>query len=484
MMDIIKRGVSLLFSIFLLCLLLAALAEAMEVHDVVGLVQSGFDDNTIMAIMRKTGAAFHLSEEDRQKLKAAGVSERLVTFMANPSAVPLPPAKAGPPVKSKPRTSPPSRKPVNPSVHTSPIQAQSITTGLSQGRTQGQEEPWQGDLQGSGSQPTEQSQATWSQGGVPHPQIIEIPPVQLPEEESKTLAAIPPQERWEKEEKPSTSSEAIVTVTVTDRKGYYITGLREEDLHLYEDGILRPVISLTPDRDTPVSVGILLDTSGSMVDKLEEAEDGLRHFVNTIHPEDDVFLFEFNDTPRLVQDFTSDREAFIRTLGRLRASGSTSLYDVIAAGLKKIHEGRHRKKALILITDGNDTASKRSLGEVMDLARRSGVLIYCLGIGHGERGSFGHLGLGYFSDQVNVAALRALSEATGGSTFIIQGAHVVEGIDVIDQACQQVASELRLQYTLRYLSASRANGEKGHSLRVDSPRRDLTVRARNEYYVE
>ena len=233
-----------------------------------------------------------------------------------------------------------------------------------------------------------------------------------------------------------------------------------------------------------MSIGILLDTSGSMSDKLAEAEDGLRHFVTTLHPEDEVFLFAFNDTPRLVQDFTNDREALGRALGMLRARGSTALYDVLAAGLTQIQTGRHRKKALLLITDGNDTASRMSLDQVMDVARSTAVLIYSLGIGHGERGSFGHMSGGLFGDVVDVAALQALSGATGGKTFIVQGAHVVAGIDVIDQAVQRIAAELRLQYTLQYPAVCGASGGEWHSVWVESPRRDVIVRARSGYAVE
>jgi len=233
-----------------------------------------------------------------------------------------------------------------------------------------------------------------------------------------------------------------------------------------------------------VSIGILLDTSGSMIDKLEEAEDGLRHFVNTLQPEDEVFLFEFNKTPRLVQDFTSNRAVFAQAVGMLQASGATALYDVVAIGLTKIREGRHRKKALLLITDGNDTASRLSLKQVMELAKRSDVLMYSLGIGHGERGSFGHLDVGWPGDEVDAAALQALSGATGGAAFIIQGLHVVDGVDVIDQACQRIAAEIRLQYTLRYRSASGRPRGEWRGLRVESPRRDLSVRARSGSYGE
>jgi VWFA-related protein len=230
-----------------------------------------------------------------------------------------------------------------------------------------------------------QSPTIQSQGGVPHPQVVEIPPIQLPEEGHQTQTAVPSREQ-QKKEQSSAGREAMVTITVTDREGSYITGLRKDDLRLSENGVPQEILSLTPDQYTPMSIGILLDTSGSMIDKLAEAEDGLRHFVNTLQPEDDVFLFEFNKTPRLVQDFTSDRAALIQALGTLRANGTTALYDVAAAATRKIRNGRHRKKVLLLITDGNDTASRLSLGQVMELAKRSDVLIYSLGIGHGERG--------------------------------------------------------------------------------------------------
>lgn len=483
MTAIIKSGVSILFCVFLLCFLLAPPAAALEVQDVVGLVQAGFDDNTIMAVIRKTGAVVPLSEEDRQKLSAAGVSERLIAFMMNPSAVPLPPTQASPPAKSKPRTLSSQGKPVGPSVHSSPAPAQSGIAGLGQGRREGQKELWQGDRQGSSSQPTGQSQVVGSQGGISHPQVMEVPPVQQSRGDRETQIAILSREQ-QQEKQPSTGQEAMITITVTGREGSYITGLRQEDVRIYEDGIPHEILSLTPDQHTPVSVGILLDTSGSMSDKLAEAEDGLRHFVNTLQPEDEVFLLAFNNTPRLVQDFTSERVALARALDTLQANGTTALYDVIAAGLTKIREGRHRKKALLLITDGKDTASRLSLDQVMELARRSEVLIYSLGIGHGEQGSFGHLDLGWPRDAVDVRVLQTLSGATGGHAFILQGAHVIDGIDVIDQACQQIAAELRLQYTLRYLSPSKVAVGEWRSLRVESPRRDLIVRTRSGYYGE
>ena len=485
MMDISKkRGGWILVHVLLLGLFLAPLAEAVAVHDVVGLVQSGIDDDTIMAIVKKTGAAFSLSEEERQQLRGAGASERLITFLSNPSAGPPPPAHTRPPVKTERSPCPSSEKPVAPSARPSLTQLQNLTAGLGQERTQSQKEPWQGGRQGKESQPTGQSLTSQSQGGVPHPQVMEILPLQLSEEGRHTQPAISSREQTEKETQPSSAREAIVTITVTDREKAYITDLGKEELRLYEDGIPREIVALVSDQHTPVSIGILLDTSGSMTDKLDEVEDGLRHFVNTLQPEDEVFLLAFNDTPRLVQDFTSNSGSLARVLSPLWAKGATALYDVIAAGLTKIQEGRHRKKALLLITDGNDTTSTLSLAQVMELARRADVLIYSLGIRHEDRGLFGHFNLGWPEDNVDVRVLQTLSSTTGGNTFIIQGVHVVDGIDVIDRACQQIAAELRLQYTLRYRSAGSATAGTRRSLRVESPQRDLSVRARSGSYGE
>lgn len=481
MTDIIsKRKGRILVCVFVLCFFLTPQAEALDVHEVVGLVQAGVDDDTIMAIVKKTGSIFVLSEEERQALKAAGASERLIVFLVNPSAVSPPLARTRPLKKTEHGASLRSKKSIATSASSSPTQPQNFIAGLGQGTTQGPKELWQGDWQGSRSRPAWQSPTVQSQGGIRHPQVLEIPPVQAPSERTlQTLTAIPSRAQEGIREQPAHSREAMVTITVTDREGAYITGLRPEEVRVYEDGMLQEILSLTPDQHTPVSVGILLDTSGSMIDKLDEAKDGLRHFVNTLQREDEVFLFVFSDAPRLVQDFTSDQGAFVWTLDALRANGSTALYEVIAAGLTKIREGRHRKKALLLITDGKDTIHGLSLDQVMEMAKRSDVLLYSLGIGHGERGSFGHLGVGWPGDEVDVAVLQALSGATGGAAFIIQGAHVVDGVDVIDQACQRIAAELRLQYTLRYRSASRASAGEWHSLRVESPRRDLNVRARS-----
>src|SRR6266849_8468469 len=145
----------------------------------------------------------------------------------------------------------------------------------------------------------------------------------------------------------------------------------------------------------------------------------------------------FSSNVSLVEDFTGDRQLLRRAIGRLYPGGSTALYEAIAEGLQHLQAGKHKKKALLLITDGNDTSSTVTLKEAVATAQQSEAIIYALGIGHGERGSFGHL-LGIFKDTVDVDALREVTSVAGGRTFLLQGEHHKKGVDQIDQACQQV----------------------------------------------
>lgn len=271
-----------------------------------------------------------------------------------------------------------------------------------------------------------------------------------------------------------------LTATVIDRAGRPVPGLRKEDFEIYEDGVPQQIAVFRDDEDVPVSVGILFDTSGSMADKIEYVEDAVIHFVNTVHPEDDIFVMQFSTRVFIVQDFTPNRQRLRQAVQRLRAQGSTSLYDAVVSGLKHVRKGHHRRKALLVLTDGNDTSSEIDLQSAVDFAIRSEVPVYCLGIGHGEHGSFGHPE-GLFKDAVDVDTLRAFANLTGGRAFVLQGAHRRRGVDRIDQACQQVAAELRQQYTLGYYPRD-TKDEKYKRIRVRVKRGDLKVRARDGYF--
>jgi VWFA-related protein len=173
-------------------------------------------------------------------------------------------------------------------------------------------------------------------------------------------------------------------VTATDDYGRFVSTLKPGDLRLREDGVDQR-ISVFHSETMPVSVGIVVDTSGSMVNKLPQAIDALERFVRTIQPDDDVFLMRFSTNVQLLLDFTNDRDRFDQAARKLRAGGSTRLYDALAEALDKVRQGRHQKKAIVLITDGEDTASQATFNEIQQQARASEVLAYCIGIGQRER---------------------------------------------------------------------------------------------------
>ena len=172
-----------------------------------------------------------------------------------------------------------------------------------------------------------------------------------------------------------------ISVTATDDTGRWIQDLRKQDLNLYEDGIQRPVLGVQRDIDTPVSMGIVVDTSGSMSWKLAAAKAALQHFVRTLNPNDQFFLIAFSDRAFLLQDFTDNPADLNRAIGLLHADGRTALYDAVVQGLQKVEQGRWPKKALLVMTDGMDNASSNSLNDAIQAARRGGVLIYTVGLG-------------------------------------------------------------------------------------------------------
>ncbi len=272
--------------------------------------------------------------------------------------------------------------------------------------------------------------------------------------------------------------------TVTDRYRRYVGSLRRRDFTLYEDGVPQK-IAVFHNEIVPVSVGVVIDTSGSMVDKIQEAADALTYFVNTIQPEDDVFLIRFARTVKLELDFTANRALFRRAAYRLRARGSTRLYDALAEALDKVRSGLHQKKAIVLITDGNDTSSYVGFEEVLEMARRSEVLVYAMGIGHGHRGLLGelrrHARRRRGQDRVDMRVLGAIAGATGGFAFHLENAHR-PGADLIDQAAQEISTELRQHYTIGYYPTNAARDGTYRNIKLEAKVPGLRVRHRRGYY--
>src|SRR5947208_15563182 len=147
-----------------------------------------------------------------------------------------------------------------------------------------------------------------------------------------------------------------VVATVTDETGHYISDLTENDLIVLEDGKEQKISHFSQSNELPVSMGLLLDSSGSMERKIGTATTAVERFIRSIHRADDIFLMTFANRPDLRQEFTDDRERLGRALRRVVVGGGTALYDAMDEGLQKIKRGKHEKKALLLITDGEDTA--------------------------------------------------------------------------------------------------------------------------------
>src|ERR1051326_7275714 len=171
-----------------------------------------------------------------------------------------------------------------------------------------------------------------------------------------------------------------VVATITDETGHYVSDLTQDDLVVYEDGQAQKISHFSQANDLPVSIGLLLDTSGSMERKIGTATTAVERFIRSVHQDDDIFLMTFANRPELRQDFTDDRDRLARALRRVTVGGGTALYDALDEGLRKIRKGKHDKRAILLITDGEDTSSYISLEEAQSRVREAELLVYCLGI--------------------------------------------------------------------------------------------------------
>jgi Ca-activated chloride channel family protein len=301
-----------------------------------------------------------------------------------------------------------------------------------------------------------------------------------------------------------------VTATVTDGNGRFVSGLRQEDFSVYEDGQLQEVSHFSSDR-VPVSLGIALDASGSMSpEKLAAARAAIERLIyKLLDPQDELFFVEFATRAQVTQGWTTDRQEISDALNRVSAVGGTALYDAVAEALPTAQEGRNRKKALLVISDGNDTNSQIGVNTLRQKIRESEVLVYALGVdstgkdtprvisppvqfpptipfpfpGTGRRQPrYPPIGGGGGStswprspgERVNADALRQITDDTGGRT------EIVRGFDGLDSATARIADELSKQYFLGYTSSVDKDG-KWHSIRVTVRDRNLNVRARRGY---
>lgn len=273
-----------------------------------------------------------------------------------------------------------------------------------------------------------------------------------------------------------------ITATVTNERGERVANLSKDDFTVLEEGTPQEIAVFSSDEETPVTLALVVDTSGSMEDKLDDVEDALKHLIDRARPDDQIFLIRFStDTERLGEYSGRDRRAFESALRRLDAEGGTALFDAVISGVATLADARHRKRTIILVTDGNDTASNASRRDARDAARGSELLLYALGIGHRGGRSFGHGFTGH-EDRVDIGTLRDIAEPTGGRAFMLDDAHR-GGVDLIDQAVGEIGTELRQQYSIGYYPKN--PGKEGDFRRIRVTVRDpeMKVRAREGYRV-
>jgi len=243
----------------------------------------------------------------------------------------------------------------------------------------------------------------------------------------------------------------LVPVAVTDSFGRPVTGLDKDNFEIYE-GKEKQAIRTFSSEDSPVSIGIIFDTSGSMTDKLERAREAVTQVFDTANPQDEFFLITFADSPQLITDFTDSGEDLQNQLLSATPKGRTALLDAIYLGISRMRHAKYARKALLIISDGGDNHSRYREHEIRSLVREADTLVYAIGI-------YDH----YFNtieEQLGPALLSQISEETGGRMFSVDNPS-----DLADIATR-IGVELRNQYVMGYRPASPKSDSKWHKIKV------------------
>src|SRR5262245_7104227 len=265
-------------------------------------------------------------------------------------------------------------------------------------------------------------------------------------------------------------------VSVLDKHGFPVQGLKQEHFAVYEDKVQQD-ISLFKQEDVPLSVGLVVDVSGSMTDKLSTLNTAATTFVQESNPEDETAVVSFGDDVTLDQDFTQNTRQLSRSLSGITPTGNTSLYDAVFLAAEHVKEnGYHEKKVLLIISDGEDNHSKYQLKQVLQTIRESKIIVYSIGLLSADSGS----SYNYLFAENGRKALKQLAEVTGGAAYFPRGTREVE------QVCQRIARELRNQYTIGYKpSNDKLDGSwRKTVVKVNPPKTvpKVKIRAKQGYY--
>jgi Ca-activated chloride channel family protein len=254
----------------------------------------------------------------------------------------------------------------------------------------------------------------------------------------------------------------LLWVSVTEKKDRLVTDMKKEELRVLEDGDEKQILEFYRE-DRPITMAILIDTSGSMDEEMKEVHGAAEAFVETLRPDDQALVIDFDDRVFLIQDLTSDHEALKEAVTSTEPLGATALYDALHAAYRKIGtiEGR---RAIVLLSDGSDTSSQFGYERVLEEAKSNNTMIFAIGLG----GGFLEIG------RRNV--LKEFAEYTGGRAFFVDKASELAGV------YQRIAEELRAQYFLAYSTDIEEWDGRWIKLQVDSTRPDTKVRARRGFF--
>lgn len=260
-----------------------------------------------------------------------------------------------------------------------------------------------------------------------------------------------------------------IIFSALERDNRPVPGLTMDDFLVFEDRKPQKIeyfSQLTEGSEIPLTIALLIDTSGSVRTKLDDEKQTAAEFLRSIlrKSKDEALIIQFDSEVRLVQDFTDDTERLVRALNSLEAGNSTSLYDAIYLAVEEKLKGEVGRKVIVAITDGDDTASKLKKEDAIEAAQRSDVLIYGIGVRSREFGA-------------NFGVLKRFAEETGGGFFSPQ-ARMTE----IQSAFKTIGEELKGQYSLAYTPENRANDGTFRAVEIRCKRKGIRVRARRGYY--
>ena len=249
------------------------------------------------------------------------------------------------------------------------------------------------------------------------------------------------------------SSLVLIPVRVTNEAGASVVGLKKDDFELFDDGVKQTITHFAQD-DAPISAGVLLDISGSMRNKMQKASEAAAEFFKSANPEDEFFLVEFNARARLTVPFTRDWPGIAAAIAAARPSGMTALLDAIHLAIAQMKHAQHARKALVIVSDGGDNFSRRSMRELKDTLIEAGVQVYSLGVFDRDY-SVKHTP----EERNGPSLLDRVALATGGRTYPVS-------LDALPQIGAEIARELRNQYVLGYSPAAETADGKYHRVNL------------------